>query len=55
MSIKDKVQNFGIQHPKLFTLGVSLTITFVIGIAIWLDIYNYCQPICSRSGRIITS
>ena len=36
MSIKDKFQKFGIQHPKLFTLGIGLTITFIIGITIGL-------------------
>src|SRR6476661_11047744 len=36
MSIKDKLQKFEIPHPKLFTLGFGLTITFVIGIAIGL-------------------
>src|SRR4051812_2150123 len=30
MSIKDKFQKFGIQHPKLFTLGVGLIMTFII-------------------------
>ncbi len=34
MSIKDKVMNMVIRHPKLVTFGIGLAITFTIGIAI---------------------
>jgi hypothetical protein len=30
MSLKDKIMNLGIKHPKLVTFGIVLTITFVI-------------------------
>ncbi len=34
MSIKDKIMNMMIGHPKLVTLGIGLGITFVVGTAI---------------------
>jgi hypothetical protein len=34
MSIKDKITNIVIGHPKLVTLGIGFAITFVIGTTI---------------------
>ena len=34
MSIKDKIMNIVIGHPKMVTLGIGLGITFAIGLAI---------------------
>jgi len=34
MSLKDKIVNLITAHPKLTTLGIGLTITFVVGLAI---------------------
>jgi hypothetical protein len=34
MSLKDKIMNMSIKHPKLVTFGIGLAITFVIGTAI---------------------
>ena len=34
MSIKDKIMDIIITHPKLVTFGIGLAITFVIGTAI---------------------
>ena len=34
MSLKDKIMNIVIAHPKLVTFGIGLGITFVVGIAV---------------------
>ena len=41
MSFKDKALNMITVHPKLVTLEIGLTITFVIGTAIGLADFNY--------------
>jgi hypothetical protein len=40
MSLKDKIMNMSIKHPKLVTLGIGLGITFVIGTAIGMVEHN---------------
>jgi hypothetical protein len=40
MSLKDKIVNIVIAHPKLVTLGIGLAITFVIGTAIGMIQHN---------------
>jgi len=34
MSLKDKIMNLVIEHPKLVTFGIGFAITFAIGTAI---------------------
>jgi hypothetical protein len=40
MSLKDKIMNMVLVHPKLVTLGIGLAITFVVGIAIGMLDHN---------------
>jgi hypothetical protein len=40
MSLKDKIMNVVIKHPRLVTLGIGLAITFVIGTAIGMVDHN---------------
>jgi hypothetical protein len=48
MSLKDKIMNMSIKHPKLVTLGIGLGITFVIGTAIgMLEHHNLADALAA--------
>ncbi len=40
MSIKDKIMNIVIGHPKIVMFGIGLGITFAIGLAIGMMDHN---------------
>jgi hypothetical protein len=40
MSLKDKIMNMVVAHPKLITFGIGLAVTFVIGTAIGMVDHN---------------
>ena len=49
MSIKDKIMNITLGHPKAVTFGIGLAITFAIGLAIGM-LGPWSDGIC-RCGR----
>jgi hypothetical protein len=52
MSLKDKIMNISIKHPKLVTLGIGLGITFVIGTAIgMLEHHNLADALAASHGN----
>jgi hypothetical protein len=52
MSLKDKIMNMSIKHPKLVTLGIGLAITFVIGTAIgMLEHHNLADALAASHGN----
>jgi hypothetical protein len=55
MSLKAKIMNIVIGHPKLVTFGIGLAITFVVGTAIGMVDHQSvfaasCQPIQKASA-----
>jgi len=53
MSIKNKIVNIVSEHPKLVTLGIGLTITFVVGAAIGMVDHNqaFAQIQCNDGNN----
>jgi hypothetical protein len=52
MSLKDKIMNMSIKHPKLVTFGIGLAITFVIGTAIgMLEHHNLADALAASHGN----
>ena len=50
MSVKDKVLNTITSHPRLVTLGIGLTVTFVVGTAIGMVDHGQIAYATSHSG-----
>jgi nitrate/TMAO reductase-like tetraheme cytochrome c subunit len=56
MLFKDKIMNIVVAHSKLVTLGIALTITFVIGTVIGMTDHtqaisdNHQENFCYRSA-----
>ncbi len=43
MSLKDKIMNIMIIHPKIITLGIGLAVTFAAGMVIRMVNHNQSQ------------
>jgi len=50
MSLKDKIMNLVIEHPKLVTFGIGFAITFAIGTAIGMVETQQAHAILAASS-----
>ena len=58
MSLKDKIMNIVVAHPKLVTLGIGLAITLAVAAILGLTSPEHVfarSNLCLRSGQCSTS